>query len=424
MKTAKQKDWKTEPFPSKHITVTLDLHFTQKEMQKIKRGFVPEQMEEKWFVFHEQDILYFHRSWTGFCIYKVYFRIEGKNHVATHADVNRDVEQYKQTDNTHDQQLIPYLINVLLLHKPCNFINTTIQPEQNAVYEWGIEGRAMLGDNPENKPDIRNEEDMDFVRIIPAQRFTGLPAPAHRPYSFYADSESLDGLTLAECYSLVNGLSLPPKEGYWQKENRTPYAWTLDQGDIDAPLAKISIFRKGNINFEAYPRKWIEDSRYVVLRVRRSVALRELDAFPATWRALSYIISDPGRMGARLPSWDMEITEYASARIHALFCEVKERSGGELLALKRSKESLGLTDLNRLPEPAEELEYYHYLSEDSLLTNKIVELFGISHRCWHGCGYLGWPGSPLCRFFLLRNQIISGIRVSIMGGRKRFVSKI
>ncbi len=392
-------------------------------MQKIKRGFVPEQMEDKWFVFHEQDILYFHRSWTGFCIYKVYFRSEEKNHVATHADVNRHVEQYKQTDNAYDQQLISYLINVLLIHKPFSFINSTIQPDQDAVHEWDIAGRAMPGNNPENKPDIRNEEDMDFVRIIPAQRFTGIPAPAHRPYSFYADSESLDGLTLAECYSLVNGLSLPPNKNYWQKEIRTPYAWALGQDDIDAPLAKSSISRKGNINFETYPNKWIEDSRYVVLRVTRSVALRELDAFPATWRALSYIISDPWRMGARLPGWDMELAEYASARIHALFREVQERNGGGLLALRSSKESLGLTDFNRLPEPAEELEYYHYLSKDSLLTNKIVGLFGISHRCWHGCGYLGWPGSPLCRFFLLRNQIIPGIRISIMGGRERFVSK-
>ena len=30
-------------------------------------------MEDKWFIFMENGILYFHRSWTGVCIYQVHF---------------------------------------------------------------------------------------------------------------------------------------------------------------------------------------------------------------------------------------------------------------------------------------------------------------------------------------------------------------
>lgn len=116
----------------------------------------------------------------------------------------------------------------------------------------------------------------------------------------------------------------------------------------------------------------------------------------------------------------MGLVEFASARIHALFHQAHRADEQELLAARSSKEELGLSDFHRLPEREEELAFYHYLSVDSALTNEIVELFGISHRCWHGCGYLGWPGFPVCRFFLLRNQMSAGVKVLVMGGHEKF----
>jgi hypothetical protein len=263
---------------------------------------------------------------------------------------------------------------------------------------------------------------MDFVRIIPAQRFTGTPAPPHRPYAFYADAFSLHGRTIADCYRLVKGLNLPPTAGYYKKECRTPFAWDgFPSRDPDAPLAKIRVSPSGELGYDEYPVEWLENTKYVVLGVSLAHAEEELDPFPATWRTLSYIVSDPGRMGSRDLSWDMRLVEFASARIHALFRQAHREGGQEMLAARYSKAELGLADFDRLPAHQEELEYYHYLSVDSALTNEIVELFGISHRCWHGCGYLGWPGFPLCRFFLLRNRLSSGVTVLLLGGKDRFV---
>jgi len=92
-----------------------------------------------------------------------------------------------------------------------------------------------------------------------------------------------------------------------------------------------------------------------------------------------------------------------------------------LLALNESKKRLGLTDLDLVPGWKEEIEYYGYLSKDSLFTDQIVRLFGISCRCWHGCGYLGKPGQPICRFFLLRNKITPNIKISVLKGKDIFV---
>ncbi|MFZ1039972.1 MAG: hypothetical protein WCA79_07110 [Anaerolineales bacterium] len=44
------------------------------EFEKITRGIVPHQMEDKWFIFLEDMQLNFHRSWTGQCIYQIKFK--------------------------------------------------------------------------------------------------------------------------------------------------------------------------------------------------------------------------------------------------------------------------------------------------------------------------------------------------------------
>jgi hypothetical protein len=262
---------------------------------------------------------------------------------------------------------------------------------------------------------------MDFVRIVPAQRFTGTPAPSHRSYAFYADGFSLHGRTIADCYRLVKGLGLPPRAGYYQKERRTPFAWdALPDRDPDSPLAKIRARPGGGVEYDEYPVEWLEQTKFVVIGVSLAHAEQALDPFPATWRALAYIVSDPARMGFRELAWDMPPAQFASARIHALFREVHARGAQQMLAARFSKQELGLSDFERLPTPEEESEYYTYLSADSALTDQIVELFGISHRCWHGCGYLGWPGFPLCRFFLLRNMLPVSVRVTVLSGHERF----
>ena len=262
---------------------------------------------------------------------------------------------------------------------------------------------------------------MDFVRIIPAQHFAGTPAPAHRPYAFYADAYSLHGRTIAECYQLVKGIAMPPKAGYYQKEQRTPFVWdSFPSRDPEAPLAKISI-DGGRIRYEDCPKEGLENTTFIVIGVTMNQAITELDLFPATWRALSYIVSDPERMGAQPLAWDLSVRAFASARIHALFRHAHTSNGqADMLAARSSKAALGLEDFSRLPDPEEELDYYHYLSVNSSLTDEIVELFGISHRCWHGCGYLGWSGFPMCRFFLLRNQLPATCKVLILSGRERF----
>ena len=47
------------------IKKPINLIFNEDEYTKIKIGFIPEMMEEKWFVFFENNWIHWVRSWTG-----------------------------------------------------------------------------------------------------------------------------------------------------------------------------------------------------------------------------------------------------------------------------------------------------------------------------------------------------------------------
>src|SRR5665647_433355 len=148
MRTAKQQHRNTKALPSKCTTIDLNRRFSAIEMRKMRRGLLPEQMEDKWFIFWERDALYFHRSWTGHRIYVVRFVNEGDSCVRIEADVNRDPEQWTENSAERDAEMISYLIDVLLLHQKVIFPSDDPSIEKRVVREWSLVGRAMVGQHP------------------------------------------------------------------------------------------------------------------------------------------------------------------------------------------------------------------------------------------------------------------------------------
>ena len=59
-------------------------------------------MEDKWFIYWNDNTLYFHRSWTGMCLYIVHFEAARDGHKIISADINRDPDQYNETSDVRD----------------------------------------------------------------------------------------------------------------------------------------------------------------------------------------------------------------------------------------------------------------------------------------------------------------------------------
>ena len=90
----KKTDWNTVPMPEENDTFTLNSVITKEQYEILKRGHIPRAMEDKWFWYFEDDKLYAHRSWTGYCVYIISFNMETYDHEVV---VNRDISQYKCT---------------------------------------------------------------------------------------------------------------------------------------------------------------------------------------------------------------------------------------------------------------------------------------------------------------------------------------
>ena len=104
---AVKSDWKTSEMPSQHDHFNLDRSFTPEQMKALRKGNVPQEMEDKWFWYMEGDTLFAHRSWTGYCIYRIDFSPDDHHKVT----VNRDPEQYTCTSTDEDRDKLNQLLD-------------------------------------------------------------------------------------------------------------------------------------------------------------------------------------------------------------------------------------------------------------------------------------------------------------------------
>lgn len=108
--------------PGRRARLAWERHFTAEEYTRLSWGHIPQEMEDRWFVFMEPDEdgdhLYFHRSWTGYCIYQVRLAPDGDGYGVRAVYVNRDPDQYRSQSEASDLALlVELLIDGLLLRQ-------------------------------------------------------------------------------------------------------------------------------------------------------------------------------------------------------------------------------------------------------------------------------------------------------------------
>src|SRR5688500_17999266 len=114
-------DWKHLPAPSEREDLGFEAVFNEAEAEQLMDGLVPEEMEDKWFIYFADGWLRFHRSWTGAYIYALRLESLPEGHRVAESWVNRDPEQHRGGDTGYDRQLVRFLIDVLLLERPAEF---------------------------------------------------------------------------------------------------------------------------------------------------------------------------------------------------------------------------------------------------------------------------------------------------------------
>jgi len=133
LKIATKNSWKIFEMPKSKIELKINPKiYSSEEFIKIKEGFIPREMEDKWFIYFENNKLYFHRSWSGFCAYEVIFIKNKDSFQIEKVYFNEQIYKDKsQIDNKYESNLLLYLIDRILLGKKINFPDTKIKLDTN-----------------------------------------------------------------------------------------------------------------------------------------------------------------------------------------------------------------------------------------------------------------------------------------------------
>jgi len=97
-----------------------NISFNIEESRMIRKPYFAREMESKWNIYFKNNKLFFRRSWTGYYIYICYFKELQDCLILEKIDINRDKDQYIETNNEYDIEFCLYLIDKLLLNKNIN----------------------------------------------------------------------------------------------------------------------------------------------------------------------------------------------------------------------------------------------------------------------------------------------------------------
>ena len=97
--------WKFNP-----INMSIPLEYNRvlalDEWGLLKRGLKPKVMEDKWFIFLEENTMYFARSWTGYCIFSTEMKILNNETVLLHKAImesDKSIYRGDTPDSTLDE---------------------------------------------------------------------------------------------------------------------------------------------------------------------------------------------------------------------------------------------------------------------------------------------------------------------------------
>ncbi|MDQ1086415.1 ADP-ribosylglycohydrolase family protein [Siphonobacter sp. SORGH_AS_1065] len=142
---ATKATWKN--FPMDHPK-RIDIHllFTDRQFSTLVAGLIPQQMEDKWFIYYENEWLYFHRSWTGHGIYKAKINKVTDGYSIKEFWAERNPKKYKNQDDTTDLETFSFLIarGILGINVRNIYPGRTTKSETDALIDWSTFGNMLF----------------------------------------------------------------------------------------------------------------------------------------------------------------------------------------------------------------------------------------------------------------------------------------
>jgi hypothetical protein len=102
--------WKILPMPDKYSIIRTNIQVPAEAMDIIRKGHIPEAMEDHWFMYCDDSAIRYYRSWTGIFAYEAHYEKTDEGYKITSLKVNRSPNQYGETNDRRDYCLFMYLL--------------------------------------------------------------------------------------------------------------------------------------------------------------------------------------------------------------------------------------------------------------------------------------------------------------------------
>ncbi len=112
-KTATAKDWNIEPMPNDVNETTempFDFRIPSEAMDIIRKGHIPEAMEDHWFMYCDDEYIRYYRSWTGMCAFEAHYKQDISDFVIDHLKMNHALAEFGVNGDEAGTALFVYLV--------------------------------------------------------------------------------------------------------------------------------------------------------------------------------------------------------------------------------------------------------------------------------------------------------------------------
>ncbi|MET8518367.1 hypothetical protein [Streptomyces sp. NPDC005077] len=128
-----------------------DRVWTDEDWDRIRLGYRARDMDEKWQVFVEGDVVFMHRSWTGRGVYEASFApVTGGGRRIASAVVEADGERYRSIGDEYDRLMMELIISAIVLGEPAadlraGLVELTARASGKSDLSSGVVQHSVLG---------------------------------------------------------------------------------------------------------------------------------------------------------------------------------------------------------------------------------------------------------------------------------------
>jgi hypothetical protein len=125
--------------------------WSDEDWERIQRGYASRDMDEKWNVVTESEVVFLHRSWTGYGVFAATFApADGGGWRIVSAVVERDGKRYGGTDDAYDCVMLELVITAIVLGEPApelrsKLVELTRRKSRSADAPAGVIQHSTLG---------------------------------------------------------------------------------------------------------------------------------------------------------------------------------------------------------------------------------------------------------------------------------------